>query len=324
MPHTLKTPYHFRVAQTPIEGRCPVHKGAVLDAAPPASLQNCATPLGATRPSPPPPPPRETPCRVFAAQSPLGGVFPCTKRPLPTLGSAHRRPSLQNCATPLGATRPSQPPPPPRETPCRVFAAQSPLGGVFPCTKRPLPTLGSAHRRPSLQNCATPLGATRPSPPPPPPRETPCRVSAAQSPLGGVFPCTKRPLPTLGRAHRRPSAQNCATPLVATRPSPPPPTPRETPCHVSVAQSPFGGGGGGVARPQGGRSRLPTPSPRLNRRAHRASATCARLYLPEELAELQIAASLPAFFLLPPSRLDAAVRSSCRFGGEGWPWLQRA
>ena len=39
---------------------------------------------------------------------------------------------------------------------------------------------------------------------------------------------------------------------------------------------------------------------------------------------LQIAGLLLAILVLPPSRLDVAVCSSCRFGGERWPWLLRA
>ena len=140
---------------------------------------------GRNPPMPATPTPREMQCRVSAAQSPFGRRFPVHKRPLPTLRYTYRRPSAQNRAMPLGATRPSPPPPPPQETQCRVSAAQSPFGGRFPVHRRPLPTLRYTHRRPSAQNRAMPLGATRPSTPPPPPQETPCRVSVAQSPNEG-------------------------------------------------------------------------------------------------------------------------------------------
>ena len=75
--------------------------------------------------------------------------------------------------------------PTPREMQCRISATQSPFGGRFPVQRRPLPTLCCTYRRPSAENRAMPLDATRPSPPPPPPQETPCRVSVAQSPNEG-------------------------------------------------------------------------------------------------------------------------------------------
>ena len=246
------------------------------------------------------------------------GAVPSTRRPFQTLRRAHRRrivprgwaqPAHASHAHPHGK-RPAAFPP-------------SSLHSVVVCPskRRPLPTLGRAHRRPSAQNCATPLGATRPSPPPPPPRETPYHISAAQSPFGGRFPVHEAAvayaaplaLPPIGAESRHDTGRN--PPIPAT------PTPTGNALPRFRRPIPIRGA---FAHPQGGRSRLPTPSPRLNRRAHRASATCARPYLPEELAELQIAASLPAFLLLPPSRLDAAVRSPCRFGDERWPWLQRA
>ena len=47
-PTPLEETYQFSVAQSPIEGRCPIHKAAISDAAPRASLQNRTTRLGIT------------------------------------------------------------------------------------------------------------------------------------------------------------------------------------------------------------------------------------------------------------------------------------
>ena len=164
-------------------------------------------------------------------------------------------------------------------------------------------------------------GRNPPMPATPTPRETQCRVSAAQSPFGGGFAVHKAAFayaaphasPPIGAESHHATGRN---PPITTNP-----TPRGD--ALPRFRRPISKRGA-LFRPQGGRNRLPTPSPRLNRHAHRASVTCARLYLPEQLTELKISASLPFILLLPPSRLDAAVRSSCRFGGERWPWLQRA
>ena len=203
-------------------------------------------------------------------------------------------------------------------------------GDALPLFCCPASNRGALSRpqRGRFRRCATHIavelchaaGRNPPMPATPTPRETPCRVSSAQSPFGGRFPihkaafayATSRASSPIGAESRHAAGRHLPITAIPT------PTGNALPRFRRPISK-----RGALFRTQGGRSRLPTPSPRLNRRAHRASATCARLYLPEELAELQIAASLPAV-LLPPSRLDAAVRSSCRFGGKRWPWLQRA
>ena len=252
-PNPPEAPYQFSVAQSPIEGRCTVHKAAISDTAPCASPQNCATGLGATRP--PPRPGSSLP--LFCPPISKRGEF---SRPQGSHWHAHRRPSPQNHATQLGATRPSPPTPTPRERPCRNSVAQSPIEGRW-----------------HVRKAAAVDAAPRPSPP----LATELRHAAGRNP----------PNPT-GSALLR--------------------------FHRSICKR------GALPRPQSGPSRLLAPSPPLNRRAHRALATRARRYLLEELAVLWIAVSLPTVLVLLPSHLDVAVRSSCRFGGERWPWLLRA
>ena len=153
------------------------------------------------------------------------------------------------------------------------------------------------------------------------PPKAPCCFPVAQSPNEGR--CSVNKANVAGVAWRAPPpiapeshhAAGCNPPIPAT----PKPRGNTLPrfCRPTSKR-------GALSCPQDGSSHLPTPSPPLNRSAHRASATCARQYLPEELVALQIAGLLPAVLVLPPSRLDVAVRSSCRFGGERWPWLLRA
>ena len=189
--------------------------------------------------------------------------------------------------------------------------------GAVPSTRRPFQTLRRAHRcriaprgwaQPAHASHAHPTGNAMPR------FRRPISIRGAFShPQAAFAYAALHASPPIGAESRHATGRN--PPIIAN----PTPTGNALPRFRRPISK-----RGALFRPQGGRSHLPTPSPRLNRRARRASATCARLYLPEELAELQIAASLPAIFLLPPSRLDAAVPSSCRFGGERWPWLQRA
>ena len=71
----------------------------------------------------------------------------------------------------------------PRKRPTNFLSPNLQSRGAGPSTRRLFPTLPRVHRRPSPQNRATRLGATRPARQPPPPRETPCRNSVAQSPI---------------------------------------------------------------------------------------------------------------------------------------------
>ena len=175
--------------------------------------------------------------------------------------------------------------------------------GVVPSTRRLFQTLRRTHRRRiAPRGWAQPAHASHAQP-----TEnamlhfrSPISIWGAFSPPQAAFAYTAlHAAPPIGAESRHAAGHN--PPITAT----PTATGNALPCFRRPISK-----RGALFRPQGGRSHLLTPSPRLNRRARRASATCARLYLPEELAELQIAASLPAIFLLPPSRLDAAVCSS--------------
>ena len=265
VPHTLETPYHFSVAQPPIEGRCPVHKAAVSHAAPHASPQNCATRLGATRAMLATPTPQETPYRVSTTQSPSGGFarpqgglcLRCTARI-----AAHRRRIVPRR---LGATCPCSATPTPTGNTLPHFRNPIYIQGAFSyLRRRPLPTLRCVHCCPLAQNRARPLGTTRPSPPPPPQWETPCRVFVTQSPNEGR--CS---------IHKAAVAAFQLPPLawIAVL------TERRRPVRDCTSWE-------------------------IGRAADRCLA--------------------PAVLLLPPSRLDAAVRFSCYFAGKRWPWLQRA
>ena len=202
----------------------------------------------------------------------------------------------------------------PQRRPAAFLSPNLQTRGAVQSTRQTLPALHGAHHHPSPQNCTTWQGAARPSPPPPNPQEKPCCTSIAQPSNESRCPIQKA---AVADTAPHASPQSRATRLGATRPPLPTPAPWENTllqfCRPTCKR-------GALSCPQDGSSHLPTPSLPLNCSAHQASATCARQYLPEELVVLQIAGLLPAILVLLPLRLDVTVHSSCRFGGERWPW----
>ena len=307
-PTPLEETYQFSVVQSPIEGHYPIHKAVISDAAPRASPQNRATRLGITCHARHPHHPGKCPTAFPSPNLQSKSTFPSTRRSWLTLHRAHHRPSPQNRAMELGATRPSQPPPPPSETPCSISITHPSIEGRWPIHKA---AVSNVTLRASPPIATELCHAVERNPPTPTPWEMPCRSSVPQSPIEGRWHVHKvaaidaapRPSPPIVAELRHVAGRN-----------PPNPTGSAVPhFYRSICKR------GALPRPQGGPSRLPTPSPPLDRRSHRALATRARLYLPEELVALRIAASLPTILVLPPSHLDVAIRSSCSFGGKDGP-----